>query len=217
MNCIGGAISKDIKHSIIPFLNELDPIAQLVDSVNTVVVQTDGSLKGYNSDAIGFKTAVEKAIKLSSKPVKTAVIYGYGGVTSVCVSVLKSLNINVYIAGRRSDECVRRAEAMKVLPYDITACPAGFAELFINATPVTDKPLHETIGFLEALNGCSVVFDHEMPGDKLLEHCRAHGIAHVSGYDMYYPQMYAQWALFLRNYEIDENQIPDLIKQAESK
>ena len=95
MNCIGGAISKDIKHGIIPFLDELDDSAAGISSVNTVIVRRSSSsrsnLIGYNTDVIGFKVAVSKACELllSRKQVviKSAVCYGYGGVTSVVVDV----------------------------------------------------------------------------------------------------------------------------------
>ena len=39
MPCIGGAISKDIKHSIIPFLDKVDQFAEKIGSVNTVLVK----------------------------------------------------------------------------------------------------------------------------------------------------------------------------------
>ena len=62
MNCIGGAISKDIKQAIIPFLDEIDISAKEVNSVNTVIVKDD-KLKGYNTDALGFEAAIVKGLE----------------------------------------------------------------------------------------------------------------------------------------------------------
>jgi hypothetical protein len=57
--------------------------------------------------------------------------------------------------------------------------------------------LEEAENFLPAIAGCKIAFDHEMPGVYLAEYCAAKNIYHIKGTAMYYPQMYAQWSLFL--------------------
>lgn len=54
-----------------------------------------------------------------------------------------------------------------------------------------------------------------MPGRHLRTYCADNNIAYIDGYSMYYPQMYAQWKLFLRDY-VDDELIPGFIKQAEN-
>eukprot|EP00966_Prymnesium_polylepis_P038754 899437-Prymnesium_polylepis.1 len=76
LNAIGGAISKDIKGTITPFLDEVDPLAAQVGAVNTVI-RRGTRLHGYNTDALGFERAIRAAI--AGVEVKTAVCYGYGG------------------------------------------------------------------------------------------------------------------------------------------
>jgi hypothetical protein len=44
MPCLGGSISRDCKYSIIPYLDEIDDLAQSIQSVNTVTVR-NGVLK----------------------------------------------------------------------------------------------------------------------------------------------------------------------------
>ena len=106
--CLGGAISKDIKGEIIPFLDSLDDSASAVDSVNTVVNEA-GHLKGYNTDYIGFRLAIESSIK--EKKCSSAIIYGYGGVTCVVSHVLQSLGIKkdkIYLSGRNLSKACER-------------------------------------------------------------------------------------------------------------
>jgi hypothetical protein len=55
-----------------------------------------------------------------------------------------------------------------------------------------------------------------MPGVCLQAYCDENSVMYVSGYDMYYPQMYAQWGLFLDGY-VERDLIPVLMKQAEEK
>jgi shikimate 5-dehydrogenase len=194
MNCIGGAISKDIKHTIIPFLDEVDELAQKVQSVNTVVHTHDSRLVGYNTDAMGFRQAIKGGISASKFSIKTAVVYGYGGVSSVVFHVLKELGIQVFVTGRRIEQARARAEEFDVQVFERGSAPC---DLFVNATPVTDTDLNLAKNFLPALKGSKCAFDHEMPGRCLKEYCDEHNIFHIPGTAMYYPQMSMQWEMFL--------------------
>lgn len=213
MPCIGGAISKDIKYSIIPYLDHIDPLAASIQSVNTVIIEDDGTLTGYNTDAIGFKHAIINGIQNSNVIVNSVVCYGYGGVINVVVAILRQLNINnIYLAGRNMNKIITRAKELNIMIWNNNIQ----TDLFINATPITDQPLDDLL-FINILNNNKIVFDHEMPGKYLKEYCDINNIYHISGYDMYYPQMIEQWKLFLKssNKDIDINNLFNLIKQAE--
>jgi shikimate dehydrogenase len=189
LNSIGGAISKDIKGAIVPYLDVVDELARAVGAVNTVI-RRGPRLLGYNTDAMGFEQAITAGIL--DLPIRAAVCYGYGGVTSVVVAVLHRMGIEVYITGRSRDSAARRAAELGARLYDSdsASCCAQFlgaGALFVNAAPVTDRPLEEAPNFLQALAACTVAFDHEMPGAALREHCRAHGIKHIAGESMYSP------------------------------
>ncbi len=59
LNSIGGAISCDIKHDVIPYLDIIDESAKEVQSVNTVVRKRGTNvLVGYNTDVYGFREAI---------------------------------------------------------------------------------------------------------------------------------------------------------------
>ncbi len=205
LGAIGGAISKDIKGKVINHLDELDELAERVQSVNTVI-RKGNHLKGYNTDAYGFEVAIKSGIE--GLGVKTALVYGYGGVFNVVYHVLKNLGMEVFVCGRRSEAVTQVNEQYGLTPHDGTP-----KHLFVNASPVTDSPLEEAPGFLEAVRGSQVVFDHEMPGQYLMDYCALHGIRYIPGTEMYYPQMYRQWALFLDGL-VREEEIPELIRKA---
>lgn len=213
LNAIGGAISRDIKASVVPLLDEVDPLAARIGAVNTVLVRPGGRLCGYNTDAGGFREAVTAGIRASGAAVRTAVVYGYGGVANVVVHVLREMGIRVLLTGRRAAEARRRAAELGAAALCDVAAPR--AELLVNAAPVTDRPLRDAAGLLPALAlGVRVVFDHEMPGAALREHCASHGIHHIPGTAMYYPQMHQQWALFLDGLAA-AGDVPRLIAEAE--
>jgi len=210
MPCIGGAISKDIKHSVMPFLDEIEQNAKRIGSVNTIVV-CDGKLNGFNTDAMGFEHAILKGVSDSGIEVKSAVCYGYGGVASVVTTILSNLGIRVYITGRNNNVIKSRAAELSVHEWAGEQC-----DLFVNATPASESALDVATNFLPAIRGCKIVFDHEMPGKYLKEYCTMNGVYHIAGTEMYYPQMYAQWTLFLKEWVPGiEGDIPHLIRQAE--
>ena len=66
------------KQTIIPFLDELDSLAQKMGAVNTVVQLQDGRLKGYNTDGAGFVHSLEEAIGKGKKELEVLLI-GAGG------------------------------------------------------------------------------------------------------------------------------------------
>ena len=182
VNAIGGAISRDIKASVVPYLDEVEPFARRVGSVNTVLRRGD-RLVGFNTDAAGFRSAITTGVAASGVTVRSAVVYGYGGVTNVVVHVLQELGYRVALTGRRPEEAKRRAAelgASAFVPGETD--DAGPFELLVNAAPVTDQPLGQAKGLLAALGqGVRVAFDHEMPGAALRSHCQEHGIAHIPG------------------------------------
>ena len=112
-SCIGGAISKDIKASIVALLDEVDESARAVSSANTIVKTREGLLKGYNTDALGFLEAIRAGVK--GLPISTAVCYGYGGVTNIVAACCCQLGLKVYIIGRRLEEAKRRALELTTL------------------------------------------------------------------------------------------------------
>jgi len=213
--CIGAAISKDIKNKIIPFVDELHESAAAVNSVNTITNHDRGTLVGYNTDYIGFRLAIADAVEL--KQCKRAVVYGYGGVSYVVCKCLESLGIakeDIFLSGRNLVKAGVRAEELGVSTW----APNTEVDIFVNSAPVTDLPLEQADNLLTALRPesgpPSVIFDHEMPGKCLRDWVSSQNrdddnksITYISGYGMYYPQMKAQWKIFLRKQGPSEEEV----------
>ena len=76
LNIRGFNVTIPHKVDVMQFLDELDPLAEKIGAVNTIV-NDDGFLKGYNTDAAGFLQALlERGIEPRGKNV---VIMGAGG------------------------------------------------------------------------------------------------------------------------------------------
>ena len=191
-----------LKSTIIPFLDEVEPLALKTLAVNTIV-NNNGKLYGYNSDAIGLKTALTKGIEASGMDIKTAVIYGNGGVSGVAFYVLLELGIKVTMVGRDTE---RVQEKKKQLGLEHAAHFEGPYDLVVDATPISSNPdfLHAT-GLSDLLNGCKMVFCHNMPEkdnniNYLEQYCAANKLYFIPGKWMYNAQLAKQYRLLFEGY-----------------
>ena len=199
----GGAVTgQGLKSGIIPAVDEIDELAGSVNAINTVI-NKDGRLYGYNTDVYGLEAALRKHLGVSGITVKKAVIYGNGGVSGVAAHVLKSLGIEVTMAGRNPERVDK-----KMSDLGLSGFPGPY-DLVVNATPVSAAPLAEAVGLFNILQDCKMVFDHNMPEkdnkiNYLQNYCEENKLYFIPGKAMYIPQMIKQWTLFLDGIEDDE-------------
>lgn len=83
----GFAVTKPNKVAVLPLLDELDPLCGKMGAVNTVVRLPDGTLKGYNTDGIGFYTALTRDVGLDVTG-RAFFCVGAGGAGRAICSVL---------------------------------------------------------------------------------------------------------------------------------
>jgi shikimate dehydrogenase len=65
---VGANVTVPHKSAVLPFLDELTPIAAAIDAVNTIVVRPDGTLLGDNTDAAGFLADLRAHGVLTPRP-----------------------------------------------------------------------------------------------------------------------------------------------------
>jgi len=89
-NYAGFNVTIPLKLPITLFLDEIDISADIIGAVNTVVINQDKTMKGYNTDVIGFKNAIPSDFVLAGK---TAGILGTGGAARAAITALASSQI----------------------------------------------------------------------------------------------------------------------------
>lgn len=88
------------KKDVIPYLDELTPVARQLGAVNTVV-RSGGKLIGHNTDCFGFMTMVRASgLAVAGKKV---LILGSGGASNTAVAVLKGLGAHAVIISRHGE------------------------------------------------------------------------------------------------------------------
>lgn len=125
----GAAISMPYKEAVIPLIDSLDKTAAIIESVNTIV-NTDGELRGYNTDFAAVRNLLDQ--RLSSKN-KSVLVIGSGGMAKAVVAAISDLGItNCKILAR--NETSAAALASK---YGFTRISMQeTADVIINATPI---------------------------------------------------------------------------------
>ncbi|MBQ3215470.1 MAG: shikimate kinase [Oscillospiraceae bacterium] len=89
------------KKAVIPFLDELSPVAQKLGAVNTIVRRPDGSLMGHNTDYFGFQSMVQQS-GLNPKGKKVLVL-GSGGASNTAVAVMEALGAKPVVISRSGE------------------------------------------------------------------------------------------------------------------
>ena len=88
------------KKTVIPCLDEIDPLALRLGAVNTIV-RRNGKLKGYNSDYFGFRSMVQRTgIAVAGKK---ALVLGSGGASVTAQAVLADLGAEVVVISRSGE------------------------------------------------------------------------------------------------------------------
>ncbi len=119
------------KQAVIPYLDEIDPKAQAIGAVNTII-NRKGWLTGYNTDFDGMAALLARAgLDLAGKSV---LILGTGGTSMTAMAVAKALGAGSAVRASRTcrEGCVSYEEA-QTLP----------AQIVINTTPVGMFPQPE--------------------------------------------------------------------------
>jgi shikimate dehydrogenase len=204
----GYSITIPHKVSALALADEVDPVAASIGSINTLV-NTEGILRGYNTDGIGAMRAVESAgIKLAGSEVT---ILGSGGAARAiaCTLAAKSDLSKLNILGVIEDEVrsltahvAKQASARvegQMLNEDTLKKSLENTRLLIHCSPVGMHPkVDDTLVPSKCLASPLVVFDvvYNPMETRLLREAKAKKCRVISGVEMFIHQAVAQFELF---------------------
>ncbi|MCB0372356.1 MAG: shikimate dehydrogenase [Muricauda sp.] len=99
-NLRGLNVTIPYKEEVIPYLDEMDSQAEKIGAVNTIKF-TETGLKGFNTDAYGFKKSLEPFLKQHHTK---ALVLGTGGASKAVRFVLDELGIKSTYVSRSQKE-----------------------------------------------------------------------------------------------------------------
>lgn len=173
LNLLGCNVTVPYKSQVIPFLKEIDPLAEKIGAVNTLVRVQDG-FKGYNTDMPGLLQAMrEDGVRLEGEKV---LIMGAGGVARAVAMLLSEQGASQIIILNRTAEKAEalarevnavsgRQLAAAMALADYTSLPQGEKYLAIQATnlgmfPRVEEAAIEDRAFYEKIHtGYELIFN----------------------------------------------------------
>lgn len=200
----GFNVTIPLKLPITMFLDEIDSSADLIGAVNTVVINPDRTMKGYNTDVLGFRNAIPDNIPLQGK---TVGILGTGGaaraaITAFALEHVKQIKIytrNIpnsiellnYIRSKFPEVefnafQIERIRDLSDIDILVNTTPIGMQGRAADLTPVEENEL-------KTLPPNAIVYDVIYNPKKtiLLKLAQKNGYKTINGVDMFIHQAVA--------------------------
>ena len=195
-------VTMPYKKEVIPFLDDISPEAQELQSVN-VIVNRNGKLCGYNTDYLGMRDLVMRSG--ADTVGKKVLILGTGGTARTSALVMKNL-------GAQEIHLVSREKKNGAITYDEALALHTDAHFIINATPVGMYPnLYNSPINLENFNNLIAVIDavYNPINTKLVLYAEKMGIHSEGGLYMLVSQAVHAVKIFLDK-DIDNKKIDEI-------
>lgn len=178
-------VTSPYKEVVIPYLNEVDAIAQEIGAVNVVY-----NHKGYNTDWIGVLAALKPIIRPEDKQ---AIVFGSGGAANAVKYALQKMGLEVSVVSRKKgkgDQTYAELTKEVIRAHRIIA----------NCTPLGMFPLNDELPELpwEGITKDHLLFDCIYnPAETLfLKKGKEHGAQTLNGSTMFQAQAEEAWKIF---------------------
>lgn len=195
LNIAGVSVTLPHKEAVIKLLDEVDPTAQEIGAVNTII-NREGKLFGTNTDWLGVKRAFEeKGIDLLEKRV---VILGAGGSTRAIIFALRQSGVKeITVFNRTFERAIALAETFGVSARAWHEVEKAEGDIIIQATSVGLKEMKSPVGG-EILSRFKVAMDivYLPLKTKFLQLAEEAGLEIIDGLRMLLHQGAEQFRLF---------------------
>ncbi|MFK5982581.1 MAG: shikimate dehydrogenase [Flavobacteriaceae bacterium] len=178
------------KESVIPLLDKVDKEAIRIGAVNTIKINKDGRLIGYNTDHYGFANALIEFLPIKEKK---ALILGTGGACKAISYVLKTMNFEITQVSRTKQEGM-------ITYSDLNREIISNNYLIVNCTPLGTFP--NILEFpnipYEFLNKDHLAFDltYNPRETEFMKHSKAEGARVSNGLKMLEYQAKKAWSIW---------------------
>jgi shikimate dehydrogenase len=202
----GASISMPFKEAIIPMLDDLEPSAKAIDSVNTVV-NNNGVLTGSNTDFEAVLILLNSTlIDCSSK----VLVRGSGGMAKAVVAAFKEAGFENLTVTARNKEAGFALAAQYEYAFDENALSKASFDVLVNVTPIGMAGEHEAgLAFSkELITAADTVFDVvAFPSETpLIAEARAQGKNLITGAQVHALQAALQFEKYT-GVKLSEDQI----------
>jgi len=189
------------KEVVIPLLDDLDTDAKTIGAVNTIKRMPDGSLKGFNTDFVGFRESLFnsqegmqfKNALAEGKNQLNALVMGTGGASKAIVYALNKMGVKY--------QYISRKRTKTTLTYnDIDEELMRNTWLIINCTPLGTFPdIHQSPDIpFDFINPSHIAYDliYNPAETIFLQRAKTQGATTFNGLSMLEGQAIASWHIW---------------------
>jgi len=191
----GLSVTHPHKRTILRHLDALDPLAETIGAVNTVVVRGGGRLYGCNTDYVGVLRTLQRHVSLEGARV---LLIGAGGSARACAFALATAGAFISVTARRpvAARALARAVGGEAVPR--SALRRRRFDAIVNCTPVGQTPHADASPLRADEISARVVFDlvYNPIETQLLRLARRRGCRTVPGWQMLVEQGAAQFEIW---------------------
>ncbi len=189
-NISGLNITIPFKELIMPYLDELDPVAMKIGAVNTVKIGDDGKLTGYNTDHFGFVNSLKPLLDNNHSH---ALILGTGGASKAVAYGLEQMGIRYKFVSRKPQKGWLDYSSLGSEEFTTYT-------LIINCTPLGTYPDINSVPPIPAdyITPRNVIFDliYNPPLTRLMQIGKRKGAIVKNGYEMLKLQAEKSWEIW---------------------
>jgi|688.fasta_scaffold30790_11 shikimate dehydrogenase len=179
------------KTAIIPYLDELDPLAAEIQAVNVIAFE-NGKTKGYNTDVFGFQQSIKPFLTFHHE---RALIFGTGGASKAVAFVFKALGIDVIFVSQTESSLSNHFTYADVNEHMIAAC-----KVIVNCTPLGMSPHVDAAPDMpyDALSEEHLLIDliYNPEETLFMKQGRKHGATAMNGLSMLQHQALKSWEIW---------------------
>ncbi len=195
----GFNVTIPLKVPITLFLSGVDNAANIAGSANTIKIQPDSSMYGYNTDVYGFVEAIPEDFREELRNAQAAILGNGGAARAVGVglSILKVSKIDFY-----ARNIINASEMVNVLRTNFPDIKMNCFQIeslkdiskykmLVNTTPIGMRskamgisPIDEEV--VKTMDKNSVIYDivYNPLKTELIKSAKKHGIKTIQGLDM---------------------------------
>ena len=195
-NLRGLSVTAPHKQAVMEHLDWIDPTAQEIGAVNTVVIDGD-RLLGYNTDAAGLIAPL--LTRFGSLKDRRVAVIGAGGAARAAIWALTKQGANVTLFARDPTKAQPLAQSFNITCEQLSSAAFVGYDLVINATPLgSGEHIDQSPATPEQINGAGCIYDliYNPLETKLLRHAREAGCDTLGGLEMLVAQARIQFELW---------------------
>jgi shikimate dehydrogenase len=161
------------KVEVMQYLDEIDTEAQAIGAVNTILLQEDGRLKGYNTDGAGYVQSLLAETQIELAQSKTLLLGAGGAAKGIAVYLIKQGCTEITIANRtrnKAEQLVIQLEEymsdqgivgrVACIEWEKASHNSDAFNLIVNTTPIGMWPnIEQTPIYFDHLGTNTIVSD----------------------------------------------------------